>query len=101
MRHMNKNIVSSLALLGLLSVGVSQAAEPGDWTDTVTIGGDLRLRIRYEHIDDDKKSDTRDRFRGRSNRARIKMSGQVNDQLKAGFQFASGSDDPTSTNETF
>lgn len=93
---MKKNIVGSLALLGFLSAGTSYAQEAGDWTDTVEIGGDLRLR--YEHIDDDKKSDTRDRFRYR---ARIKMKADVNDEIKVGFQFASGSDDPVSTNESF
>ena len=88
---MKNTIITSMALAGLLS-----GAANADWTEKVEVKGDLRLR--YEHIDDDKKSDTRDRFRYR---ARIKLSGQVNDQLKAGFQFASGSEDPVSTNDTF
>ena len=92
---MNKNMIGSLVLTGLLSAGAAQAQE-GDWTDKLSLGGDLRLR--YEHIDDDKKSDTRDRFRYR---ARITLKADINDQLKAGLRLASGGDSPTSTNNSF
>ena len=65
-----------------------------DWTDKVSLKGDLRYR--HELIDQEGK-DERNRQRIR---ARLGITGQINEELTAGFQLASGTDDPVSTNET-
>jgi hypothetical protein len=79
----------------LLITGASAFGE-GDWSDRVTIKGDIRLR--YEYIDVD---DTRDdRHRGRF-RARLSLTGEITETVKAHFRLASGGDDPVSTNQSF
>lgn len=70
-------------------------AEPGNWSESITIKGDLRLRM--EGIEAEGKTD---RLRQRV-RARIGVEGQVHDDVKIVFQLASGSSDPRSTNQTF
>lgn len=60
----------------------------------IGIKGDFRYR--YEAIDEDGSTD---RHRNRM-RARVGLSGQVNETIKAGIGLASGGDSPTSTNQT-
>jgi hypothetical protein len=82
--------------LVLLALGVVYAAEAQDsWTDKTSISGDVRLR--HETIDDDRASDTRNRWRIR---ARLGLKSDVTDSVEAGFRFVSGSDDPVSSNQT-
>jgi hypothetical protein len=64
------------------------------WTDGVEIKGDFRYR--HEMIDKE-GSDIRNRQRIR---ARLALSGAVNDAISLKFQLASGSTDPVSTNQT-
>ena len=64
-------------------------------SERVKIKGDFRLR--YENIDDATKITDRDRTRVR---ARLAITGQVTDDLIFGLGFASGGDDPVSTNQS-
>ena len=65
-----------------------------DWTSRIALSGDLRDRMEY--IDERGKA-TRTRNRVR---ARFGVKAEVNDVLDVGIQLATGSDDPTSTNQT-
>ena len=83
----------------LVLAGGVRAAETGEskpsWADSVKLSGDVR--VRHEYIDQEGKSErNRDRVR-----ARLKIEGKVNDQVKATVRVASGSDDPVSTNQSF
>ncbi|MFT7300842.1 MAG: hypothetical protein ACI89Z_001307 [Porticoccus sp.] len=71
------------------------AARPDSWADKIVWNGDVRYR--YEQIDDDSKNDDRNRNRVR---ARIGVTAQVTDNVKAGVALASGGDDPVSSNQT-
>ena len=72
----------------------SGAAMVPDWVYNFKLKGDLRYR--HEWID---MEDSADRNRHRI-RARLGITGKVNDDVDVGLQFASGSDDPVSTNQT-
>ena len=86
-----------LSVSGLmLSAGVCFGAETGTWADAISFKGDLRLR--FEHIDQDDKDETRERWRGR---ARLSVKGQVAEDWVVGMRLASGSDDPVSSNQSF
>tara|TARA_R110002050_G_scaffold11640_2_gene39090 strand:+ start:1914 stop:3140 length:1227 start_codon:yes stop_codon:yes gene_type:complete len=74
---------------------VATAKPATSWADTVVWSGDVRYR--YEGIDDDRRDDERNRNRLR---ARIGVTAQVTDTVKAGVALASGSDDPVSSNQT-
>lgn len=65
------------------------------WVSSVSVNGDLRLRM--EQIDDESKADTRTRERIR---ARLGVKAQVTDQLLGAFQLATGDQDPVSSNQT-
>ena len=81
-----------LVLLALSALGNS--ANAANWWETVKVKGDLRYR--HELIDaEGKDGRTRQRIR-----ARIGISGKVSEYTKVGFQLASGSSDPVSTNQT-
>lgn len=67
------------------------AAQPAD---RIKLNADLRYR--YESIDVEGKPD---RLRNRI-RARVGMKAMINDSTMLGFELASGSDDPISTNQT-
>lgn len=83
-----------------------------EWTNRVTIGGDVRLRYQGDYFDDEnaeflKPSDptklmntTSDRSRLRP-RLRLSLNAQVTDTLETGIQITTGStSDPVSTNAT-
>lgn len=69
----------------------SSAVQPAD---RIKLNADLRYR--YESIDVEGKPD---RLRNRI-RARVGMKATINDSTMLGFELASGSDDPISTNQT-
>ncbi|MEZ5561139.1 MAG: putative porin [Pseudomonadales bacterium] len=71
------------------------AADPAlDWARKVQLKGDLRYR--HEWIDEQGDPDrTRHRIR-----ARFGAKGALSDDLQVQLQFATGSDDPRSTNQT-
>ncbi len=74
------------------------AAKPAaaSWTEKVAIQGDLRGR--YENIDDDNKSDERNRERVR---ARAAIVARPQDGLEVGFGLSTRQDgDPVSSNQT-
>ncbi len=90
----------------LSALEAKRAPQPGSAppaAPAAVISGDksaLRIkgdfRYRYESIDEDGRAE---RHRNRM-RARVGLSGKVNDNIKAGIQLASGGDSPTSTNQT-
>lgn len=71
------------------------AAKPASWAEKIVWNGDFRYR--YETIDDERKDDERRRNRVR---ARIGLTAQVSEDIKAGVGLVSGSDDPVSSNQT-
>ncbi len=88
---MGIRLASTLLAIAML---LTSSAFAGDWGASGSIKGDLRYR--HEMIDKD-DSDARHRHRVR---ARVAVTGQVNSNTKAVVQFATGSDDPVSTNQT-
>ncbi|MDA0322505.1 MAG: putative porin [Verrucomicrobia bacterium] len=82
-----KAMLVTLTAAMLLPAGLNAA--------DVDLGGDIRLR--HETIDQDGK-DTRHRWRVR---ARVTASADVTEAVSAHLRLASGSDDPTSSNQTF
>lgn len=82
------------------SVALLQDPKPGTpakkaWSDSIKLKGDFRYR--HEAFDIENR---RDRHRQRM-RARVALSGSVNDQVSVGFGLATGGSDPISTNQTF
>jgi Putative porin len=75
--------------------GIATAKHASSWADKVKWNGDFRYR--FENIDNDRTDEDRNRNRLR---ARIGMTAQVTDDIKAGVALASGSDDPVSSNQT-
>ena len=73
---------------------VSEPPAEASWTETIHWKGDFRFR--YENIDVDGKDD-----RNRSRiRARAALVADVNDTMEVGLGWASGGDDPVSSNQT-
>ena len=86
----------SIAVLTIVSSLASQTSVAQDsWTDSISLKGDIRPR--YEAIDEEGEED---RGRGRF-RIRLGMTADVNENVKAIIQLASGGDNPVSTNQTF
>lgn len=78
------------------AVEQATAARSADWTNRVSLKGDLRYR--YEMISDDAAS--ADRYRDRI-RARINLEAQAADNLQLGFGIATTENgDPRSSNQT-
>ena len=73
-----------------------QPSATPSWLSSFTPFGDLRLR--YEYIDDETKTDSRNRNRIR---ARLGFKAKFNDEWDATFRIATGNtNSPTSTNQT-
>ena len=73
-----------------------------DWAGKVKVRGDLRYRHEYigtERIVDESVEDAEDRNRQRI-RARLGVDAKVTDHVKATLQFATGGEDPRSSNQT-
>ena len=85
-----KKTLSGIALF-LLIVTAKQLSA----SENIVVKGDFRYR--HEMIDQEDKDYTRNRQRIR---ARLEVAAKLNDTWSAGFRFASGSDDPVSTNQT-
>ncbi len=67
------------------------------WLQSITIGGDIR--IRHEEIDNDNINYIRSRERIR---ARVYLNTKINEKVYGNIGFATGEDDnPKSTNQTF
>ncbi len=84
----------TLALMLALVLCLATGPQAADWWERIEFKGDFRYR--HEMI---KKTDTDARHRQRI-RARIGLYTKVSDYTSFGFQLATGSDDPTSTNQT-
>ena len=69
------------------------------WAEKIKLKGDLRLRYQSDDTDLASGTDPNDRDRYRF-RYRLGVEGQVTDTVTVGAGFASGGDDPRSTNET-
>jgi len=82
------------AIVVLFVVLAAAAASASEWTETVSLKGDLRYR--HEQIDQQGES-IRNRQRMR---ARLTLTAEPEDNLELGFRLVSGSDDPVSSNQT-
>lgn len=83
------------SLLAAACIISAPAMAQDSWTDRISMKGDFRLR--YESIDEDGEED-RNRMRFR---ARLGLTGTVSDDVKVVVQFATGGNNPVSTNQTF
>lgn len=95
---MKTNTYALIVAVVIAAVGVVLPAETNaqaSWTDSIAVKGDVRLR--YDMTDEEGELD-RDRARFR---ARLGLTADVNDNVKAVLQFASGGDNPVSTNQSF
>lgn len=90
-----KKALFMLALVGLMLP--VQAGDLPKWLDGWKVKGDLRLRAESKDSDTE-GAERRDRARFR---LRISADKKINDQFKVSLRFASGSGDPTSTNQSF
>ena len=91
---MKKLVIMTLAAAGIASAAMVATAEEEHWSDAISMKGDLRFR--HEYIDNEaKKSRTRQRVR-----ARLSLKGEVNEDVDVHIRLASGSDDPTSSNQS-
>jgi len=82
-------------LLSLIPLIAIADEDKNDWTDSISIKGDFRLR--YEGIDEQGDAS---RSRGRY-RARLAIAADVHPRVKVVMELASGADNPTSRNVTF
>lgn len=76
------------------AVAAAPKKKKENWTDTISISGDLRAR--YESFDIDGRDD-RERSRVR---ARIALKARPTDNTEVAIGLASGGDDPVSTNQS-
>ncbi len=81
--------------MAVLILMLPVASKSGNWFDNIKLSGDFRHR--HELIQDESKDEDRTRWRIR---ARLMVSAMISEEISVGFRFASGSDDPVSTNET-
>lgn len=86
--------IRTLALMLALVMCLSTGLQAAGWWEKINLDGDFRYR--HEMI---KKTDTDARHRHRI-RARIGLYARVSAYTNFGFQLATGSNDPTSTNQT-
>lgn len=75
--------------------GSATAIAQESWADSIAIKGDIRPR--FEAVDEQGEEN---RQRGRF-RVRLGLTADVNDNVKAVIQLASGGDNPVSTNQSF
>jgi len=100
-----KNRLAVMMAVGLFvpmlsgnSAASAEENEVPDWVKTINLKGDLRLRYQLTTKDETGK-EIADRSRGRL-RVRIGMDAKVAEGIKVGIGFASGGDDPRSSNQT-
>ena len=77
-----------------LADNASAFQKAADWAKRVKLHGDLRYRHEYFNVES-----TKDRNRHRV-RARMGLTAKLTDTVDLGFQIATGSMDPVSTNQT-
>ena len=88
--------ISVTALLGTgLGFSPDISCAQDRWTESIVVNGDIRLR--YEAIDEEGEED---RKRGRF-RALLSLTADINENVTAILQFATGGGNPVSNNQTF
>jgi len=92
---MKQTATLSVFLLSLIPLIAIADEDNNDWTDSISIKGDFRLR--YEGIDEQGEES---RARGRY-RARLAIAADVHPNVTVVMELASGADNPTSRNVTF
>ncbi len=91
-----KDIMKKIALLAILLIAVaSNAVQAGEWYEKIKLGGDFR--DRYDGIWDETKD--YDRHRNRI-RARLSLKASITEDFTFTSRFATGINDPASTNRT-
>lgn len=88
-------LVAAIVLAAAALLAPSDATAQESWTDSISIKGDVRLRY-----DTTREEGDPDRDRGRF-RARLGLTADVNENVTAIVQFATGGDNPVSTNQSF
>jgi len=88
-------ILAAIPLVTGLGLLPDQVSAQESFTDSIVVKGDIRLR--YETIDEQGEAE---RKRGRF-RARLGLTANVNENVTAILQIASGGGNPTSTNQSF
>ncbi len=94
LREAGEKTATAVAEVSEKTRAAVESVAASSWTDRIALKGDFRLR--NERIDEQFK-DTRNRNRVR---ARAAIIADVNDDFEVGLGFASGGDDPVSTNQT-
>jgi len=93
--NMKSGTVVIAGALAILLVTMPASAQEDSWVDRIRFKGDVR--IRHERIDEDFEEErARMRFR-----TRFGLSATVRDDVNVVLQFATGSDSPVSTNQSF
>jgi len=89
-------IATGLVGAGLAGVAAAQdqTVEKISWSDSISLGGDVR--VRYQDTDEEDK-DTRERWRFRG---RVGLDANVNDQVRATLRLVTNTGDPVSDNQT-
>lgn len=88
-------LTAAIALTATVLLMPVETSAQESWTDSISIKGDVRLRYDTTREDGDPNRD-RARFR-----ARLGLTADVNENVKAIVQLASGGDNPVSTNQSF
>lgn len=94
LREINEHTIREVDLTRAEVAQAGSGSGAAPWTETVRIKGDFRYR--YESIDEEDVS-TRNRNRVR---ARAAIIANLDDNVEVGMGFASGGDDPVSSNQT-
>lgn len=94
LRANNEQTLQEVQVTSAQVADIRKQKKAASWTENVTWKGDFRYR--YENIDEEGKDD-RDRNRIR---ARTALIAQLPDETEVGLGFATGGDDPVSTNQT-
>ena len=89
-----KSCIFFIFLTTIFFFSAPTLAEDKNWTDRLSLKGDVRLR--YEGIDE-KGESNRDRMRIR---ARIGLDAEIQENMKFVFRLATGGENPVSTNQT-
>ena len=95
MKTVSYAAIAVSGVVALVCLAPVESYGQDSWTDSISIKGDVRLR--YEGIDEDGEEE---RNRGRF-RARLGLTADVNDNVQAVLQFATGGDNPVSRNQSF
>ncbi|MCF7956941.1 MAG: putative porin [Phycisphaerae bacterium] len=92
----NQILARQISELSALKPTEPQESQGTNWYDALKFSGDFRYRHESIEAENDGKPDRhRNRFR-----ARLGLKAKINDDLDLGFRFATGSEDPVSTNQT-